>query len=41
MHWAVGHNSCKGAKSDFERKSLLDCSGEEEASELSGNQAIR
>jgi len=24
-HWTVGHNACKGAKSDFERKSLLTC----------------
>ena len=24
-HWTVGHNSCKGAKTDTERASLLTC----------------
>ena len=24
-HWTVGHNACKGAKSDCEHKSLLTC----------------
>ena len=24
-HWAIGHNACKGAKTDLERTSLLTC----------------
>ena len=24
-HWMIGHNACKGAKTDLERKSLLTC----------------
>jgi len=24
-HWTIGHNACKGAKKDLERKSLLTC----------------
>ena len=24
-HWTIGHNACKGAKTDLERTSLLTC----------------